>query len=419
MHRSIHIAALSASLALTATATAHAESIRLNIGTLEPAMVDRVLGIIEDAHAGALVRALPGRRFLTVSLPESRATAAIADPRLAPLTRYIERDRTLAIPELDHWMARIHAGEPISLPVPRGGPVGATVPNDPLYGQQYGPACVDAEAAWEHVPPRPEVIVAIIDTGIDLSHADLQANIDIDLDWDFVDNDNRPKDDMGHGTHLAGIIAAVTNNGVGIAGHAQVTLVGLKALSQFGFGLTSNIVAAIFHAGDIGADFVNMSLGGTGYIASMHDAIQQVSAEGTLVIAAAGNFGNQNTVYPAAFPEVMGVSALNQQCNDLAGFSSYGSDNVEIAAPGDAIFSTLPDHNTWWNIFGLLPKDYGEMSGTSMACPAVVGVAAGYKAYDPSFTSQEVRDLLNLYADNLGDPNKFGSGRVDYFPFAD
>ncbi len=162
-----------------------------------------------------------------------------------------------------------------------------------------------------------------------------------------------------------------------------------------------------------------MSLGGTGYIASMHDAIQQVSAEGTLVIAAAGNFGNQNTVYPAAFPEVMGVSALNQQCNDLAGFSSYGSDNVEIAAPGDAIFSTLPDHNTWWNIFGLLPKDYGEMSGTSMACPAVVGVAAGYKAYDPSFTSQEVRDLLNLYADNLGDPNKFGSGRVDYFPFAD
>jgi len=415
VHRSIPLTAFSALF----VAAAYGESVRLNIGTLEPAMVDQVRSIVEDAHQGALVRALPGRRFLTVSVPESQLGGALHDSRIAALARYVEPDQTLAIPELGEWMGRIAAGEPISRPRPEAGPVAAGAPNDPHYGKQYGPACVDAEAAWDHVPPRPEVLVAIIDTGIDLSHVDLKANIDRDLDWDFVDNDNRPKDDMGHGTHLAGIIGAVTNNGKGIAGHAQVTLVGLKALTQFGLGKTSDIVAAIFHAGDIGADFVNMSLGGNGYIASMHDAIQQVSAEGTLVIAAAGNSGNQRKVYPASLPEVVGVSALNKQCNDLAGFSSYGADNVEIAAPGDAVFSTLPDHNTWWNLFGLLPRDYGEMSGTSMACPAVVGVAAGYKAYDPSLTPHEIRDLLSLYADDLGDPNKFGAGRVDYFPFVD
>ncbi len=370
-------------------------------------------------HQGKLVRAIAHHRFVTVAVPAEEVEAALQDPRIVALSRYLERDTVQRIPEYDAWMARARAGEVIATPGAAGEVGAEMVPNDPLYGEQWGPACVDAEAAWEHVPVNHDVIVAIIDTGIDISHVDLHANIDRDLDWDFVNNDDRPKDDMGHGTHVAGIIGAITNNGVGIAGSAQVTLVGLKALSQFGIGFTSNIVAAIFHAGDIGADFINMSLGGTSPIASMHDAIQQVSAQGTLVIAAAGNSGNQVNNYPAAYPEVVGVSALTTDCTHLANFSSYGTENVEVAAPGDKIFSTLPDHNTWWNLMGLLPKNYGEMSGTSMACPAVVGVAAGYKAYDPTLSGEDVRALLSLYADDLGDPVRFGAGRVDYFPFED
>jgi subtilisin family serine protease len=393
--------------------------VRLNIGTHSSAMVNEVLQRIEREHQGRLVRSFAHHRFLTVAVPTAEVEAALQDPCIVRCARYLERDTVQRIPEYDEWMAKARAGVPIATPGD-GGEAGAEmVPNDPHYGEQWGPACVDAEAAWEFVPENHDVIVAIIDTGIDISHVDLHANINRDLDWDFVNNDDRPKDDMGHGTHCAGIIGALTDNGVGIAGSAQVTLVGLKALSQFGIGFTSNIVGAIFHAGDIGADFVNMSLGGTSSIASMHDAIQQVTAQGTQVIAAAGNSGNQVKNYPAAYPEVVGVSALTTDCAHLASFSSYGTENVELCAPGDKIFSTLPDHQTWWNLMGLLPKNYGEMSGTSMACPAVVGVAAGYKAYDPSLSSADVRALLSLYADDLGDPVRFGAGRVDYFPFED
>lgn len=404
------------SLAIVTTCLAQpSAAVRVNIGAQNASSVERIANIVKTEFDGSIVRTLRHRLFLTVDVPKSHVDGLLTSDAIRQNSRYVEQDAIMTIPEYDQWMEAIGANVAIAT----APPAVDGVPGDPYYDQQNGPPCVDAEAAWDVLPENRDVIVVIIDTGIDLDHPDLEANINRDLDWDFVGNDDRPKDDMGHGTHCAGIIGAVTDNAVGIAGLAQVSLVGVKALSQFGLGMVSNIVAAIYHAGDINADFVNMSLGSPSYNAAIHDAVQQVSAQGTLIIAAAGNSGNQNNNYPAAHPEVMGVSAINQSCSGLASFSSYGEQNVEIAAPGENIFSTLPNHPTWYNRFGFLPRDYGNMSGTSMACPQVVGIAAGYKAYDPTLEPQRIRELLKRFADDKGDPVRYGAGFVDFFPFAD
>lgn len=413
LYRALSIASL---LSLPIMAIA---GVRINVATRHTQDVDRVVERVSRHFDGELVRAMPHRRFLTVSVPEHRVESILADAELSHICRYVERDQFMEIPERAEWTQRIAAGLPLIQPTPVAPAKDDSTPNDPGYSNQYGMQCIDAEAAWDYSPGDSRVIVSIVDTGIDLSHADLQANINTDLDWDFVGNDNRPKDDMGHGTHIAGVIAGVSNNNVGIAGLAQVSLVGIKSVNWLGLGRVSDVVAGVYHAGDIGSHFVNMSLGFTSDVAALRTAIKEITAEGTQVIAAAGNSGNQATTYPAAYPEVIGVSALKEGCSQLASFSSYGTQNVEIAAPGQNIYSTLPDHSTWYNRAGLFPLHYGLMSGTSMACPHVVGIAAGYKAYDFDLTPHTIRNLMNRFADNLGDPARFGSGRVDYFPFAD
>jgi subtilisin family serine protease len=162
-----------------------------------------------------------------------------------------------------------------------------------------------------------------------------------------------------------------------------------------------------------------MSLGGTSYTQGLKNACDDAFYDkNVLVVAAAGNNNSSQNFYPAAFPSVVGVAALGT-CTTKASFSNYGYDNVEISAPGLNIYSTLPDHLTFYNLFGIFPYDYGYMDGTSMASPHVAGVAAGYLAYASWLSARQVRNILSNQADDLGDPYYFGSGRVDYFPFQD
>ncbi len=292
-------------------------------------------------------------------------------------------------------------------------PVMASVtPNDPEYADQWGPQCIGAEKAWE-VPAlsgRPEVIVAVIDTGIDWDHPDLELQVDTSIDYDFVNNDTDAMDDHGHGTHCAGIIAGTINNFIGIAGLQNVTLMAVKGLNSQGSGWNSVLANSIIYAADNGAKVISNSWGGNFPTRAIAQATLYARNKGVVVIAAAGNENTDRKHYPAAFPWVVGVGSL-ETCTTRSSYSNYGARNVMISAPGSDILSTY------------LNDDYAYMSGTSMACPHVAGVAAmwisAYLDYD-ELTPRQVISTLAGTADDLGDPGKdiyYGYGRVAMYPW--
>jgi len=275
------------------------------------------------------------------------------------------------------------------------------IPNDPEWTNQWGPAKIQANMAWNTQKGNNTILVAIVDTGIKYTHPDLVANY-VPLGYDWINNDSDPMDDQGHGTHCAGIIAASINNSIGIAGLAQVRIMAEKGLSRQGWGYDDELANAIIHAVNQGAKIISCSWGSSEESQLIHDAVKYATDAGALVIAAAGNSGTNTKHYPAAYPEVIAVAATDE--NDrLAPFSSYG-DWIDIAAPGTSIYSTY-----LWN-------DYLSLSGTSMACPHVAGVAALVWSQFPEMANEQVRSQLMYTADDLGTPGfdvYYGYGRVD------
>jgi len=274
-------------------------------------------------------------------------------------------------------------------------------PNDPEWINQWGPTKIQANMVWNTQEGNSTILVAVIDTGIDYRHPDLAANY-APLGYDWANNDADPLDDHGHGTHCAGIIAASLNNSVGIAGLAQVRIMAEKGLNRRGWGYDDDLANAIMHAADQGARIISCSWGSDGESQLVHDAIKYATNADALVIAAAGNSGTNTKHYPAAYPEVIAVTATDE--NDrIASFSSYG-DWVDLAAPGTSIYSTF-----LWNT-------YLSMSGTSMACPHVAGVAALVWSQYPEMTNEQVRTQLLNTADDLGATGfdvYYGYGRVN------
>jgi len=393
---------------------------RVNIRAESLRDMDAVRDVLESAYGAREVRSIERMRYMTFIVREEDLADIEVDSRLEGITRYIEEDALRYVPEFPEFLMRflVPGGDDGRLPY-RDDESPGMVPNDPGYGNQWGPGCIGAEDAWDVVPDNLSVILAIIDSGVDVSHVDLTGHYNTGIDRDFVNNDYNADDDMGHGTHCAGISAAVTNNGTGVAGLAPVTIMGVKVMNFLGLGFDSDIVAGINYAADNGADVINLSLGGTGASQGLRDACDNAFyTDDVVVIAAAGNENTGQNFYPAAFASVIGVAALST-CTTRASFSNYGYDNVELSAPGQHIYSTLPDHLTFWNLFGIFPYDYGYMDGTSMASPHVAGVAAGYLAYAPWLSAQQVRNVLSRHADDLGDPYYYGNGRVDYYPFQD
>lgn len=297
-------------------------------------------------------------------------------------------------------------------------------PNDPSFGSLWGlhntgqsggtaDADIDAPEAWE-ISTGSDVVVAVIDTGVDYTHPDLANNMwtnpgeiagnGIDDDnngfvddvhgWDFVNNDADPMDDNNHGTHVAGTIAADGNNGIGIAGvNWSAEIMALKFLNSSGSGSTYGAIQALNYATMMGVPISNNSWGGGGYSTALHDAIEAAGQAGQLVVAAAGNDGTNNDSsphYPSNYTldNVLSVAATDRN-DKLASFSNYGATSVDLAAPGVSIYSTVAGGG------------YASFSGTSMATPHVAGAAALLLSAEPGLSPTEIKDRLMGTADPL------------------
>ena len=275
------------------------------------------------------------------------------------------------------------------------------VPNDENYSDQWSLPLIGMESAWDYELGSHEVVVAVVDTGIDYTHPDLSENY-LALGYDWVNDDDDPMDDHYHGTHCAGTIAAITNNMEGVAGMANVSIFAEKAFNAFGSGSATACRSGLMHAVDMGADIISNSWGSTSYSETIKEGIDYALNQGVMVIAAAGNSGTNFPHYPAAYPGVIGVVATGQ--NDVkAGFSNYG-DWIDISAPGVDILSTAPNN------------DYKYASGTSMACPHVSGFAALLMSAFPASDPHHIETLIYDYALDLGDPGfdeYYGYGRID------
>lgn len=365
------------------------------------------------------------------------------------ITRAMDMERVRYFEQIDVGVYKIPAGQ-VAQTVDALGAYGevafaepnyirrtAFVPNDPRYSEQWGFPKINAPAAWDITLGSSDVIVAVIDTGIDQDHPDLTNQRwintdeidgnDIDDDnngyvddrfgYDFFGNalfgiippgeaaeDNDPEDDMGHGSHTAGTVAAATDNSTGVAGTASgCRVMVVRALGTIlGIGYSSDIINAMFYATDNGAHVISMSLGSTAF--SMAELTAAVYAENNdvLVVAAAGNGGNTQMNYPAGYPTVLSVSATTS-ADALASFSTRGA-NIDVAAPGVGILSCD------------LGAGYATQQGTSMACPHVAGLSALIRSHFPTTTAAQVRQMVRNGATDLGangwDPN-FGDGRID------
>ncbi|MBM4240634.1 MAG: peptidase S8/S53 subtilisin kexin sedolisin [Euryarchaeota archaeon] len=282
------------------------------------------------------------------------------------------------------------------------------IPNDSYYSSLWGLTKINAPSAWDITTGSSNVIIAVLDTGVDINHPDLQANIwintveipgngidDDDNDfiddvygWNFLNDNNIISDDNGHGTHVAGIIGAVGNNAQGTTGVMwNVKIMALKFLGSTGKGDVNDAIEAINYARLMGAHIISNSWGGPDYSQALKDIIDASQA---LFVCAAGNdpyYGGDNNdvtpTYPASYlsPNIIAVAASDQNDN-LASFSNYGLNSVDVTAPGVSIYSTKPS------------SSYGYLSGTSMATPYVSGLAGLIKALRPDLNNLEIKSTI-------------------------
>jgi subtilisin family serine protease len=294
-------------------------------------------------------------------------------------------------------------------------------PDDPLFARQWalhnpdnGRADIKAPEAWEMSRGRGNVVIGIIDTGIDYLHPDLQANIwrnenevpgngrDDDNNgyvddvhgWDFATRSADPMDRYYHGTLMAGVVGAEADNGEGIAGVMhRVSLMAVKGLGDHGWGYSSDLIAAIYYAVDNGACVINASWGSGGYVGAMYDAIAYAARCGVVFVAAAGNWHRNNDeepFYPASYDldNIISVAASDSR-DSLASFSHYGTKSVDIAAPGVRVISTTLDGG------------YHTTSGTSLAAPHVTGCVGLLNAYAPGLLYRDYVDIIVRSAEPL------------------
>lgn len=277
-------------------------------------------------------------------------------------------------------------------------------PNDPLFGLQYGLSKIMAPAAWDVEKGQTNTIkAAVVDTGVDLIHPDLSSKIV--NGWDFVNNDNVAQDDHGHGTHVAGIISATTDNSVGVAGTSWgAQIMPVKVLDSDGSGTDADVSNGITWAVDNGAKVINLSLGGYEFSQTMQNATDYAYNRGVMVFAAAGNDGDSTVIYPAGNSNVVGVAATNS-ADRRASFSNFNS-FVDVSAPGVNIASTY------------LGSQYAYLSGTSMATPYASGLAALLFSQNTSISTSQLFNTITLSSTDLGSSGWdafFGYGRINAY----
>ncbi|RMD50602.1 hypothetical protein D6827_03700, partial [Candidatus Parcubacteria bacterium] len=326
----------------------------------------------------------------------------------------------------------------------------AKTANDPLLGRQWYLGKIEAYDAWDDQTGDKTVVVAVLDTGVDLDHPDLEDNIWINNDeipdngrdddnngyiddvygWDFVKNDNDPEPDINrsansdavsHGTLIAGIIGAEGNNSRGVSGiNWNVSIMPLRILNSLGAGDSVDVAKAIYYAVANGADVINMSFSGDENDINLQNAVQYAYDNGVVVVSALGNDGenvNKQPVYPACYNYndedwVIGVAAVDK--NDTRSlFSNYGSDCVDLSAPGEDIYGL-----SYYDPAKGYDKKYsGQWDGTSMSAPMVAGAAAILLAEYPDLSPDSIRNILKLSVDPISsstqDVGQMGAGRLN------
>ncbi len=365
------------------------------------------LEALNRQNGASVKEKLPHTRVQVVKLPkELPVKAAIKRYEASPDVEYAEPDFVF---EPSQTVSADDPSYPKLYGLNNTGQTGGTAGSD-----------IAAPKAWGTTTGDQGTVVAVIDTGTDINHPDLKNNVWTNLNetpangidddkngyvddvngWDFANNDASVYDaaaEDGHGTHVAGTIAAEGNNGIGVTGvNWKAKIMPLKFLGGPNGGYTSNAVKAIDYAITKEAKISNNSWGGTGSSQTLKDAIARADAAGHLFVAAAGNGGsdgvgddNDSTPsYPASYdnPNIISVAATDSK-DALAGFSNYGAKSVDLAAPGVSILSTLPANT------------YGGYSGTSMATPHVSGVAALLKSKDPSADDAALKERILKAAD--------------------
>lgn len=359
-----------------------------------------LLDVIKN-HKGVVLKEIPAINAIVVSVPKNLRATLASDATVIKHARYIEDDVIISIP-------------PMNITIVPENSI-AMVPNDPLYPEQWGMRMIQANYSWDVTTGNKNMIVAVIDTGVDYTHEDLGA-VNASIGWDFVNDDPNAKDDNGHGTHVAGIVAATINNNEGVVGAAPgITVMPVKVLNDRGSGYISDIASGITYASDHGAKILSMSFGSWFPSRIMEDATKYaVYTKGTLAFAAAGNDGIQIKSYPAAYDWVLAIAAVGYD-GTRARYSNTGT-FVDLAAPGGSndgiethdILSTWPGNQ------------YAYAAGTSMATPHASGVAALYWSYAPSKTNAQIGRALIKNADDKGGAGwdkYYGYGLVDAWPY--
>ncbi|ANE47334.1 serine protease [Paenibacillus swuensis] len=278
----------------------------------------------------------------------------------------------------------------------------SAAPNDTLYAKyQWNLPIIGTNEGWGLSKGNEETIVAVVDTGVDLEHPDLKGRLL--PGYNVFDKSNVPSDDVGHGTHVSGIISASVNNSEGVAGMTWFNkILPVKVLDQSGAGSTYAVAEGIIWAADHGAKVINMSLGNYAEAEFLHDAIRYAYDKDIVLIAASGNDNTERPGYPAAYPEVFAVAATDSNSRKAA-FSNYGA-YIDVAAPGVNIPSTYTG------------GQYAALSGTSMASPHVAALAGLIRSMNPELTNVQIMELMRKSATDLGAAGHdadFGWGQID------
>ena len=275
-------------------------------------------------------------------------------------------------------------------------------PNDPYYTEyQWNLSLIGMEQSWNVSKGSKDVIVAVVDTGVDMEHPEFQGKLV--KGYNVLEDNNLPEDDNGHGTHVSGIIAAKTNNQDGIAGMSwNSKIMPVKAIGADGSGSAVDIAHGIYWATDNGADVINLSVGNYTSSATLKEACRYAYDHNVILVAASGNDATDQPSYPAAYKEVLSVAAVDHR-KERADFSNFG-DYIDVAAPGVDIPSTY------------IYSDYAALSGTSMACPHVAALASLVRSVNPGMKNSDVMEYIRKSAVDLGPPGHdqlYGYGMIN------
>ena len=417
-HTKAFLAASTAVVLLAGQTAALAGTITMNHAGIPAAHVKNSAGISKIKQI--LIRPKPGVSLKAIEAINTR----LGGKRVSKLPKLGVIKITLGKSDINKALSAYNASGLVEYAEPNYTRKAVSfTPNDPLYPDQWGLTQIGMPYAWEKVASPNQVKVAVLDTGVDTAHEDLQGIFAMDPSNPgqilgkhfFTDptgkqaSDNDLQDNAGHGTHISGIIAGVTNNSLGIAGiSAGARIMPVKVLDDVGLGEDANIAEGLIWAADNGARVVNMSLSGPAQSKTLADAIKYAHDKGVIVVAATGNDGVADPNYPAAYDGVVGVGATDSK--DVWMHQSNFGPYVDVVAPGVSILSTSPKTKSYDG------SAYEALTGTSMATGFVSGLAALILSENPSLSSDRVEGILYVTADDFGTPGwdrYFGHGRID------